>query len=194
MIIETIFSTLDTSGRPNFAPMGVEWGEDLLTVRPYRNTRTYLNLISSGYGVANLSDNALAFVRCGLYKEVLPNFPAKIIPGAIFREACSWREMEVISEHRSGERAEVQCLVLHRGRKKDFTGFCRAANAVIEAAILATRFFLYKREAMEEKLNYYMKIVEKTGSSDERRAFEMVREYVGSAMALKEGRLDDRGY
>jgi hypothetical protein len=193
MIIETIFSTLDENGRPNFAPMGVEWGEELLTVRPYRNTRTYLNLISSGYGVANLSDNALAFVKCGLYKEVLPNFPAKIIPGAIFYEACSWREMEVISEHRSGERAEVQCLVLHRGRKKDFTGFCRAANAVIEAAILATRFFLYNRETMEEKLNYYMNIIEKTGSNDEKRAFEMVREYVGSAMALKEGRLDDRG-
>ena len=27
MIIETIFSTLDANGNPNFAPMGIEWGE-----------------------------------------------------------------------------------------------------------------------------------------------------------------------
>ena len=34
MIIETIFSTLDGAGRPNFAPMGVLWGEEEMTDNP----------------------------------------------------------------------------------------------------------------------------------------------------------------
>ena len=191
MIVETIFSTLNESGKPNFAPMGIEWGEEYITVRPFRNTRTYRNLISSGHGVANLSGDVLAYVRCCLYKEVLPYFPAEIIPGVVFQGVCSWREMEVITQEESGDRADVQCRVLHKGWRKDFLGFCRAANAVIEATILATRLFLYDQRVVEEKLNHYMKIVEKTGNNEEKRAFQMVREYVGAEIMLKEGRRDD---
>ncbi len=40
MIIETIFSTVNEIGQPNFAPMGIVWGEEELTVRPFRQTRT----------------------------------------------------------------------------------------------------------------------------------------------------------
>jgi hypothetical protein len=191
MIVETIFSTLDEKKRPNFAPMGLEWGEEQLTVRPYRNTRTYLNLISGGCGVANLCDDAMAYVRCSLYKELLPNFPAKTIPGVVFQGACSWREIEVISKNESGDRAELHCHVLHKGWQKDFLGFCRAANAVIEATVLATRLFLYDQKTIEEKLNHYMKIIEKTGSNKDKLAFQMVREYVGAEMKLKEGSRDD---
>jgi hypothetical protein len=178
MIIETIFSTLDGSGRPNFAPMGLEWDEDFPTVRPFRNTRTYRNLVSSGYGVANLNDDVLAYVRCGLYKEVLPSFPAKAIPGAVFESTCSWREMEVVTKSGSDDRAEFQCRVLHKGWQKDFLGFSRAASAVIEATILATRLALYDREMLNKKLINYMKIVEKTGGCKEEQAFHLVLEYV----------------
>jgi hypothetical protein len=178
MIIETIFSTLDEGGNPNFAPMGLVWGEETITVLPFRNTRTYQNLADTGYGVANLSDDVLAYVRCGLYKEVLPNFPAKIVPGAVFESTCSWRELEVVSKGGSEERAELKCRVVHRGRQKDFLGFCRAGNAVIEAAILATRLAIYDRKMVDEKLMYYMKIVDKTGDSVEKQAFCLVHDYV----------------
>ena len=191
MIIETIFSTLDENGKPNFAPMGLVWGEEYITVRPFRNTHTYRNLISSGYGVANLCDDVLAFVRCGLYKEILPNFPAKLIPGAVFEQTCSWREVEVISKDESDERASVQCRVLHEGRQKDFLGFCRAANAVIEATILASRLFLLDPMEVEEKLDLYMRIIEKTGDNKEKNAFNMVREYARSRHMVKEERRDD---
>ena len=178
MIIETIFSTIDETGKPNFAPMGLGWDDELPTVRPFRNTRTYRNLASSGYGVANLSDDVLAYVRCGLYKEVLPSFPAKAIPGAVFESTCSWREMEVVSEGEIDDRPEFRCRVLHKGRQKDFLGFCRAGNAVIEAAILASRLALCDRKIVDEKLMKYMKIVEKTGDSAEKHAFRLIQDYV----------------
>ena len=178
MIIETIFSTTDEGGKPNFAPMGLVWGEEFITVLPFRNTRTCRNLAASGYGVANLSDDVLAYVRCGLYKEVLPNFPAKIVPGAVFSGTCSWRELEVVSKRGSGDRAELRCHVLYKGRQRSFLGFCRAANAVIEAAILATRLEIYARKTLDEKLKYYMKIVEKTGGDSEKRSIQLVQEFI----------------
>jgi hypothetical protein len=178
MIIETIFSTLDENGKPNFAPMGLVWGEEYITVRPYRSSRTYQNLISSGYGVANLTDDVLAYVQCGLYDAVLPNFPAKAAPGIVFQGTCSWRELAVISCEGSTERAEARCRVLYEERQKDFLGFCRAGNAVLEAIILATRVRFYDPQKVTENLTRFREIVEKTGDANEIRAFQLVHDYI----------------
>ena len=178
MIVETIFSTLDQKGVPDFAPMGIVWGEESIIVRPYRSSRTYRNLLSSGYGVANLSDDVLAYVQCGLLHEILPNFPAVSVPGVVFQGTCSWLELNVASQTGSGERAEFLCRILHKGRQKDFLGFCRAGNAVIEAAILATRLDFCDPKELTEDLNHYMKIIEKTGGETEKQAIRMIHEFI----------------
>ncbi len=181
MIIETIFSTLDESGMPNFAPMGIEWGDEFVTVRPFGNTCTCRNLLSSGYGVANLSDDVLAYVQCGLYDAVLPYFPANVAPGVVFQGTCSWRELVVISQEGSGDRPDLRCQVIHKGWQKDFLGFCRASNAVIEATILATRLALYNRKMVAEKLIHYREIIERTGGETENKAIQLVCDYVRKA-------------
>lgn len=178
MIVETIFSTVDEDGKPNFAPMGILWGDEYVTVRPYRNTQTCRNLLSNGYGVANITDNVLAYVQCGLYRVVLPHIPAKAVRGIVYEEACSWMEVEVFSRSGSDDRAELQCRVRHTERRKDFLGFCRAGNAVVEAAILATRVALYDRETVSPKLLHYGEIVGKTGDEDEKEAMRLIYEYV----------------
>jgi uncharacterized protein len=178
MIIEAIVSTLDESGAPNFAPMGVILNDQLVTVRPYRNTRTCRNLLSSSYGVVNFSDDALAYVQCGLYHAVLPHFPASAIPGVVYRETCSWQEMVVVSQMGSDERAELQCRVLHKGLRKEFLGFCRARNAVIEATILATRLDFCDPGIVSPRLIQYHEIIEKTGGVSEKQAFQLVRDFV----------------
>ena len=178
MIIETIFSTLDESGNANFAPMGVVWGEEFITVLPFRNSHTCRNLLASGYGVANLTDDVLAYVRCGLYDAVLQHFAAKAVPGIVLKGACSWKELAVVSHGGDPDRADVRCRVLHTGRQKDFLGFCRASHAVLEAAILATRIGLLDPKAVADRLTQFEEIVEKTGDETERQALQLVREYV----------------
>jgi hypothetical protein len=178
MIIETIFSTVSEGGEVNFAPMGIVWGGESVIVRPFHNTQTYLNLLSGGYGVANLSDDALAYVQCGLYGGILPHFPASSMPGIVFQGACSWLELAVTSRSGTDERAEFQCRVLYRGRQRDFLGFCRASNAVIEAAIMATRLALIDRKKVAEDLNHYMKIVHKTGDEKEKQAIQLIHDYI----------------
>jgi uncharacterized protein len=178
MIVETIVSTLDESGAPNFAPMGVILNEEFITVRPYRNTRTCRNLVASGYGVVNFSDDALAYVQCGLYHAVLPNFPASTVAGVVYQETCSWQEMALVSRGGSDERAELQFRVLHKGRNKEFLGFCRARNAVIEATILASRLDFCDPDTMNQKLIQYGEIIEKTGGASEKQAFQLVQDFV----------------
>ena len=178
MIIETIFSTVDEAGQPNFAPMGVIWGEEELTVRPFRQSRTCHNLLATGHGVANLTDDALAFVQSGLYHAVLPHFPASTVPGVVFQEACSWRELVVVDVTCTAERAEVRCQVVCKGRQRDFLGFNRARGVIVEAAILATRLHLHDSVSVADALDRYEVIVNKTGDEAEKTAFEGIREFV----------------
>ena len=181
MIIETIFSTVDTEGCPNFAPMGLLWGEEYITVRPYRNTQTCRNLIATGCGVANVTDNVLAYVQTALYDAVLPWRPARIIEGVVFLQACSWRELEVVEKTGSDDRAEIRCRVVHAEKQHDFLGFCRAGNAVIEATILATRLHVVESNDAGEKMAGFEAIVDKTGGVIEREALRLVREYIMKA-------------
>jgi hypothetical protein len=186
MIIETILSTVNELGQPNFAPMGVIWGEEELTVRPFRQSRTYHNLIATGYGVANLTDDVLAFVQSGLYDAILPHFPASTIPGVIFQGACSWRELAVMTANGTDERAEIRCRVVGHGWQRDFLGFNRARGAIIEAAIVATRLHLQDPSAVIEALDRFEVIVKKTGDEVERMAFDRVRDYVRRKLSERE--------
>lgn len=178
MIIETIFSTIDELGQPNFAPMGIVWGEEEIIVRPFRQTRTYRNLLATGYGVANLTDDVLAFVESGLYHALLPHFSASTIPGVIFQNACFWRELAVTEIKGTDERAEIRCRVVGHGWQRDFLGFNRARSAIIEAAILATRIHLQDAPTVLEALDRFEVIIIKTGDKTERTAFERVYDYV----------------
>jgi hypothetical protein len=180
MIIESIFSTLGSDSQPNFAPMGITWGESELTVRPFRDTATYRNLLATGYGVLSLTDDVLPFVQTSLYRADLPHFPAHQVPGVVLQGACSWRELQLISVAGSPERAEIRCRVIHTGQLREFLGFCRASVAVLEAAILATRLPAQTPAAVYEIMRHYAQIVAKTGSDNDRQAFQLVEQFIGS--------------
>lgn len=180
MIIESIFSTLGSDGQPNFAPMGITWGESELIVRPFRETATYRNLLATGYGVLSLTDDVLPFVQTSLYRADLPHFPAQTVPGVVLQGACSWRELQVLEVSGSPERAEIRCQVVHTGHNREFLGYCRASVAVLEAAILATRLHAQTPAAVYEIMRHYAQIVAKTGGDNDRQAFQLVEQFIGS--------------
>jgi uncharacterized protein len=183
MIIETIFSTLDSTGQANFAPMGISLGEDEIIVRPFRNTQTCRNLLDTGCGVANFTDDVQAFVKSALSDVELPHFKAHSIAGVVLQDACSWRELEIIGENGALDRPEIRCREIYRGWQRDFLGFCRARNAVIEATILATRIHLYSPHDVLRDLERYEQIIKKTGDEKEQSAFQQVCDYIGKRMS-----------
>jgi hypothetical protein len=178
MIVEVILSTLDATGQPNFAPMGVIWGDQEIIVKPFRSTHTYANLLRTGFAVANVTDDVQAFVDTALAYAQLPHIPAQTVPGVVCEDACYWRELALVSVTGSPDRAEMLCRVAGRGWRRDFLGFNRARGAVLEATIVATRLHLLGSTEVEAALARSAAIVCKTGDHDEQAALDRVWEYV----------------
>lgn len=178
MIIETIVTSSGPSGSINFAPMGVEWQDDALVLKPFLETATFRNVSADRAAVVNLTDDVMLFARAALTDPQFPSFPAVVVRGVVLEAACSWREVEVVSVDDTPPRSRIATRVVHRGFRREFIGFNRARNAVLEATILATRTHLLPLEQIREELARLQVVVDKTAGPREQEAMAFVTEYV----------------
>ena len=187
MILESLVTTLDLDGRPNFAPMGVGWAEGEIVLKPYRETTTFRNVVATGEAVVNLVDDVLLFVKSALGSPSLPARPAVVVRGVVLDAACSWRELRVREAETSEPRARFVCDVVHRGVSREFLGFSRARGAVIEATILATRTRILPIGEILAEYRRLQVIVDKTAGPVEREAMALLTEFVRSEAAALGG-------
>ena len=179
-IVETVTTTINPDGTVNCAAMGVEWGDEVIVVKPYRPTRTLRNLRATGAAVVNLTDDILLFTQAALGDPHPPTQPAAAVNGAVLADACSWREVAVEAIDDSGARARVTTRVVGRGTGREFLGFNRASYAVLEASIVASRARWLPAEDVRAELERLQVLVDKTAGTREREAMELVRRHVGS--------------
>jgi uncharacterized protein len=182
VIIETIITTMDAAGAINFAPMGVEWGEEEIVVKPFLETTTFRNLRATGEAVINLTDDVLLFARAAISSPQYPWVPAATIRGAVLEAACSWREVRVRSVDATPPRSRIETVVVHRGTRREFLGFNRARHAVLEAAILATRTHLLPAEQIRDEYARLQVIVDKTAGPREHEAMDLLKEHVRAVL------------
>jgi hypothetical protein len=180
MILETIVTTLDSNESVNFAPMGVEWGDDVIVLKPFLETTTFRNISGTRAAVVNLTDDAMLFAQGAISRPQLPWVPASIVKGAVLEAACSWRELEVLTVDATPPRSKIEARVVHRGVRREFMGFNRAKHAVLEAAILATRTHLLPAEQIREEYARLQVLVDKTAGPREREAMALLTQYVQS--------------
>jgi hypothetical protein len=178
VIIETLVTSMAPDGTVNFAPMGVEWGEDTLVLKPFLETTTFRNLSGGGAAVVNLTDDVMLFAQAALSSPQFPAFPATVVRGVVLEAACSWREVEVATVDDTPPRSRIETRVVHRGYRREFLGFNRARHAVLEATILATRTHLIPAEQIREELARLQVIVDKTAGPREQEAMAVVTEHV----------------
>jgi len=178
MIIESIVTTMDREGSINFAPMGVEWGEERIVIKPFVETATFRNVRATGAAVVNLTDDVLLFAQAAISNPQYPSFPATVVRGVVLDAACSWRELEVQSIDATPPRSRIETAVVHHGTRREFIGFNRARNAVLEAAILSTRLHLISRSEIDIEFSRLQTIVEKTAGAREREAMALLTDYV----------------
>ena len=138
MIVESILTTMAPDGSINFAPMGVEWGETSIVIKPFLETTTFRNVRDTRVAVVNLTDDVMLFAQGAISSPQFPWLPAAAVRGAVLEAACSWRELEVITIDDTPPRSRIETRVVHHGHRREFLGFNRARHAVLEAAILAT--------------------------------------------------------
>ena len=180
MIIESILTSMDADGAINFAPMGVEWGEETIVLKPFLKTTTFRNVRATRAAVVNLTDDAMLFAQGAISSPQFPWVPATVVPGAVLEAACSWRELEVVALDDTPPRSRIETRVVHRGTRREFLGFNRARHAVLEAAILATRTHLLPAEEIRAEYARLQVIVDKTAGPREREAMAMLTEHVRS--------------
>jgi hypothetical protein len=184
MIVETVVTTLDEDGEPNFAAMGVVWGEERLVIRPYVDTRTFRNLVRAREAVVNVTDDVLVFAKSALSRERFPSRPATRVRGVILADVCHWREVTVEDVSlpepgpRGGGRADVPTRVVAGAVGRPFVGLCRAKHAVVEASILASRARRLPWDEVLKELGRLDPLVDKTGGPAEREAMAYIRAHV----------------
>jgi hypothetical protein len=183
MIVESIVTTLGADGSVNCAPMGVEWGEEVIVLKPFLETATYRNVLATGAAVVNLVDDARVFARAAISNPDYPTIPADVVRGVVLSDCCSWRELTVRSIDSTPPRSRIETSIVHRGVRREFIGFNRARNAVLEAAIYATRLHLLEREFIESEMARLQVIVDKTAGPDEREAMALLTDHIRKAWA-----------
>jgi hypothetical protein len=178
VIIETIVTSLAPDGGINFAPMGVEWSDQSLVLKPFLETTTFRNVTGSGAAVVNLTDDVMLFAQAAISNPQYSSFPAEKVRGVVLEAACSWRELEVVSVDDTPPRSRIETRVVHRGWHREFLGFNRARHAVLEAAILATRTHLLPAEQIRQEFAKLQVIVDKTAGPREQEAMALLTRYV----------------
>ncbi len=181
-IVETVTTTINPDGTVNCAAMGVEWGDEIIVIKPYRPTRTLRNLQATGAAVVHLTDDILLFTQAALGDPRPPTRSAAAIDGAVLADACSWREVEVEEIEASGPRARVTTRVVGQGTGREFLGFNRARHAVLEASIIASRVRRLPPAEIHADLERLQVLVDKTAGPRELEAMELVRRHVRVAL------------
>ena len=72
VIVETIVTTVAADGAVNCAPMGVEWGDETIVLKPFLETATYRNVVATRAAVVNLTDDVRVFARAAISNPQYP--------------------------------------------------------------------------------------------------------------------------
>ena len=169
----------------NFAPFGVHIPDDCrpfaeikeIGLTLYPGSNTFSNLKAVPEGVVNLTDDILCFVDTALFSKVLPAAPSHIVLPPRMAAARTVWEFSVTSFDDSVCPARVRAKVLSFEQLGEYTGFCRAQWAILEALIAATRFQWIPKTKILESWPLWQEVVAKTGGGRERKALRKLADY-----------------
>jgi len=185
-ISEVIVTTKSASGEPNAAPIGIiavtneDENENNYFVRLYKGSKTLSNARETNKLAANVTNDTVLFVKAAF--EPLTETQFSLFNGfPVLKEANSWILFDCTFSEKTRETFVFRLTALAvKTNRKEVKAINRGRNAVIEAAILATRNAITEDErdrAEREKLMaLYARIVEKCGGSREKEALKILHE------------------
>ncbi|MGB7323830.1 MAG: DUF447 domain-containing protein [Rubripirellula sp.] len=197
MILESLVTSVDASGRVNLAPMGPIVHGDLtepsgagvtFTLRPFVSSRTFGNLKQSKRAVIHVTDDAMLIARAavGQVDDAEVTRLVRQIEGTDWWplvDCHRWFAVEIESIDHDDVRSEMNCRVVQSETVRPFFGFNRAKHAVLETAILATRTHLISADAIHDEIKRLTPLIDKTAGSAEHDAFKMLRRIIDERLA-----------
>ena len=76
-IIETVTTTINPDGTVNCAAMGVEWGDDVIVIKPFPPRARCATCEATGAAVVNVTDDILLFTQARLGDPHPPTRPRR---------------------------------------------------------------------------------------------------------------------
>lgn len=189
MILEGLVTTCDATGALHVAAMGPTIAEEAirsgrverLVLRPFPSSQTAGHLQRHPAGVFHLTDDVLLLARVVAGAAVPPPAarPATAVAGWVLEDSCRAFEFVIETRDESAERLRLEGRVVATHVGRPFTGFNRAAHAVIEAAILVTRLHLLGAAEVSSRLADLEPLIRKTGGTREHEAFALLASRAG---------------
>jgi len=182
-ISEVIVTTQSVSGVPNAAPIGIITitnEENKYFVKLYKGSKTLSNVQETNKLAANVTDDAVLFVKAAF--EPLAKTQFSLFYGfPVLKEANSWILFDCTFSKKTRESFVFRLAPLAvKTNRKEVKAINRGLNAVIEAAIIATRYAITEdkrdRAEREKLMALYARIVEKCGGSREKEAMKILQE------------------
>ncbi len=177
-INEVILTTKSIDDQPNAAPIGLIRRNGRLTVRVYNESHTCTNIKDTGLLAVNIIDDPVVFVQSALEdldKEKFEfietgtgiNFP-------VLASSYGWVIFK--AEIKEGDIATTAELQFITGNVKSMgiRPINRGFNAVIEAAIYATRYKVFNDETFLSKIKSYKDLINKCGGRSEKEAYKLI--------------------
>ena len=180
-ISETIVTTMQ-GWSPNAAPIGIIRKGGRIFIRLFKGSITYYNVSSEGYLVANVINDPVIFVRSTFSNLKESDFSFVSVSGREFpvlKDALSWVVFECNNMKMSHEALVAELLPIHAHiNRSPVQAPNRGFNAVIEAAVHATRYKLTGDEKYLKLIRAYSAIVSKCGGEREKNAINMLNDFL----------------
>ncbi|MDI9408030.1 MAG: DUF447 family protein [Candidatus Pacebacteria bacterium] len=186
MIQEIILTTVNADGSIHLAPMGLTLTEPAAateampagaSLAPFAPSRSLDNLARRGTGVINICDDVRVFAGCLTGRRDWPTVALAAHNGeARLAEVLGYRLVSVKAFGQNPERPRFICSIIESQQIKPFNGFCRAQSAVIEAAILVSRFNRTPARDLIREFEQLATIVDKTAGAVEFEAWGWLQE------------------
>lgn len=185
LIRETIVTTINRSGAAHLAPLGLIEDGDAWIIAPFLPSATHDNLVETCVAIANYTDDARIFAGLVTGRRDWPLLPVANSPVPRLAQALAHAELRVAHIEDDPTRPRFHCTVVHQETHAPFAGFNRAANAVLECAILLTRLHMLPRDKIDREIAYLAIAIEKTAGPCEHEAWSWLMQKRDAFYAAK---------
>lgn len=179
MIIETVITSLDENEELHFAALGVEFFNQNLSFYPYKESKTLKNIISRKEGVVNIVDRAEYLIKAALGDYKLSVNKIKDDNLYYLKDSCHYYKFKLLSVLEMDDKYKVSGKIVFDQMNREYLGFNRANNLLLEAAVKASRIGI--KTTVKEVIAFLAnnkRVILKTGDKNTEYLFNFLKKYI----------------
>lgn len=168
--INEVIATTEKEGVINAAPLGLIRNGDNLAIRLFAGSKTFENILTTGWFVANVTHDSWIFAETAIVDA--PEEAFEIRRGhPTLKDAESWAYFTCEPMRSDIIITEVK-FVEGDLLRKDFRAFNRGSNLVVECAIAATRYVALRTDSYYDEIHKMRRIINRCGGPREKEAID----------------------